>query len=51
VNLAYIFALSQFFMAWLVAWLYVRAANRFDRMAENVLRHLEEQKANGAVRR
>ena len=28
VNVAYLFALSQFFMAWLIAALYVRAANR-----------------------
>lgn len=44
VNIAYLFALSQFFMAWLVAWLYVRAANRFDKMANNVLQHLEQHK-------
>jgi uncharacterized membrane protein (DUF485 family) len=37
VNLAYLFALSQFFMAWIIAWLYVRAAARFDRMAGEVL--------------
>src|ERR1041385_2575891 len=37
VNLAYLFALSQFFVAWLIAWLYVRAAQRFDRMAANVI--------------
>lgn len=36
VNLAYLFALSQFFMAWIIAWLYVRAAARFDRMAKDV---------------
>jgi uncharacterized membrane protein (DUF485 family) len=36
VNLAYLFALSQFFMAWIVAALYVRAAERFDRMARDV---------------
>jgi uncharacterized membrane protein (DUF485 family) len=41
VNIAYLFALSQFFMAWLVAWLYVRAANRFDAMAKSVLEHLD----------
>lgn len=46
VNIAYLFALSQFFMAWIVAWLYVRAATRFDRMARNVLAHLSQQKAN-----
>jgi uncharacterized membrane protein (DUF485 family) len=27
VNLAYLFALSQFFVAWLIAWLYVKAEN------------------------
>jgi uncharacterized membrane protein (DUF485 family) len=37
VNLAYLFALSQFFMAWVIAWLYGRAAARFDRMAKEVL--------------
>ena len=37
VNLAYLFALSQFFMAWIIAALYVRAAARFDRMAKDVL--------------
>ena len=37
VNLAYLFALSQFFMAWLIAGLYVRAAARFDKMAADVV--------------
>ncbi|MDQ6809940.1 MAG: DUF485 domain-containing protein [Verrucomicrobiota bacterium] len=37
VNLAYLFALSQFFMAWIIAWMYVRAAARFDRMSREVL--------------
>jgi uncharacterized membrane protein (DUF485 family) len=37
VNLAYVFALSQFFVAWLLAWLYVRAAGRFDAMAKRIL--------------
>ena len=37
VNLAYLFALSQFFVAWLLAWLYVRAAGRFDAMAKRIL--------------
>src|SRR4029453_15935344 len=32
VNIAYLFALSQFFMAWIIAALYVRAASRFDKM-------------------
>ncbi len=38
VNGAYLFALSQFFMAWIIAALYVRAAARFDRMAADVLK-------------
>jgi uncharacterized membrane protein (DUF485 family) len=41
VNVAYLFALSQFFMAWILAGLYVRAARRFDRMAEAILEKIE----------
>jgi uncharacterized membrane protein (DUF485 family) len=37
VNLAYLFALSQFFMAWIIAVVYVRAANKFDRQARDVI--------------
>jgi uncharacterized membrane protein (DUF485 family) len=37
VNIAYLFALSQFFMAWIIAALYVRAAARFDKMAAGVV--------------
>ena len=37
VNLAYLFALSQFFVAWLIAGLYVKAANTFDRLAKDIL--------------
>jgi uncharacterized membrane protein (DUF485 family) len=37
VNLAYLFALSQFFMAWIIAALYVRAAAKFDRIARDVI--------------
>jgi uncharacterized membrane protein (DUF485 family) len=37
VNLAYLFALSQFFVAWLIAGLYVRAANDFDELAKDIL--------------
>jgi len=46
VNLAYLFALSQFFMAWIIAGLYVRAAARFDRMAAEVVSG-EDGSANG----
>ena len=41
-NLAYLFALSQFFMAWLVAALYMRAAGRFDVLAGKVTERLAQ---------
>ena len=41
INLAYLFALSQFFMAWTVAWLYVKAANNFDRLAKDIIKEAE----------
>jgi uncharacterized membrane protein (DUF485 family) len=41
VNLAYLFALSQFFVAWLIAGLYVRAATTFDRLAKDILEKAE----------
>ena len=37
VNLAYAFALSQFFMAWAIAFLYLRRANDFDARAAEIL--------------
>ena len=43
VNVAYLFALSQFFMAWAVAILYVRAASRFDGMVKNILARLDRK--------
>jgi uncharacterized membrane protein (DUF485 family) len=36
VNIAYLFALSQFFMAWIVAALYMRAASKFDAAATQI---------------
>jgi uncharacterized membrane protein (DUF485 family) len=36
VNVAYLFALSQFFMAWGIAAVYLRAADRFDEMARKI---------------
>jgi len=44
VNLAYLFALSQFFVAWLIAGLYVRAANNFDRLSQDILEKAENGK-------
>ena len=37
INIAYLFALSQFIMAWVLAWLYIRRANHLiDPLAERV---------------
>src|SRR5690606_14432518 len=36
-NWAYLFVLSQFFMAWIIAILYVRSANRTDRLVEKIV--------------
>jgi uncharacterized membrane protein (DUF485 family) len=37
VNLAYLFALSQFFMAWIIAGLYVKAGDNFDRISKHII--------------
>jgi uncharacterized membrane protein (DUF485 family) len=42
VNLAYLFALSQFFMAWTIAWLYVKAAGDFDKLAKDIIEKAED---------
>jgi uncharacterized membrane protein (DUF485 family) len=41
VNIAYLFALSQFFVAWGIAAVYLRAAARFDQMAKRILEKAE----------
>jgi len=41
INFGYVFALSQFVMVWVLAWLYVRKANQFDRMADQVAREVK----------
>jgi uncharacterized membrane protein (DUF485 family) len=43
VNIAYLFALSQFFMAWIVAALYLRAASRFDKMERSIIEKVQEK--------
>ncbi|MGA8149971.1 MAG: DUF485 domain-containing protein [Terriglobales bacterium] len=45
-NLAYLFALSQFFVAWIIAGLYVKAANNFDRLAKDILDKAENSKGD-----
>lgn len=43
INIAYLFALSQFFMAWAIALVYMRAASRHDRMARQVIEESGEK--------
>jgi uncharacterized membrane protein (DUF485 family) len=44
VNLAYLFALSQFFMAWAVAFVYLRKAAKFDEEARQIIARLDQPK-------
>jgi uncharacterized membrane protein (DUF485 family) len=44
VNLAYLFALSQFFMAWIIAGLYVKAAGGFDKLAKDIIEKAENNR-------
>lgn len=37
VNIAYLFALSQFFMAWIIAGLYIRVADDFDELSKDMI--------------
>ncbi len=37
-NIAYLFALSQFFMAWTLAWIYTRKAAQWDKEAEGIIK-------------
>ncbi len=49
VNLAYLFALSQFFMAWIIAGLYVKAGNTFDRISKDIIgRAIDRDRSAGA---
>jgi uncharacterized membrane protein (DUF485 family) len=45
-NAAYLFALSQFFMTWFLAYLYMRSATRFDRMSEQIVSETMARKEN-----
>ncbi len=38
INLAYLFALSQFFMAWALAFIYVRKAAVWDKDAADIIK-------------
>jgi uncharacterized membrane protein (DUF485 family) len=38
INVGLLFALSQFVVAWAIAWIYARRASQFDEMAEAIAR-------------
>ena len=42
VNLAYLFALSQFAVVFIITYLYVRAARRFDTSSARILSELDQ---------
>jgi uncharacterized membrane protein (DUF485 family) len=46
VNLAYLFALSQFIVAWGIAFLYVKAARTFDEFGSRIMNHLDKREAD-----
>jgi uncharacterized membrane protein (DUF485 family) len=39
---AYIFALSQILVTWAIAWLYIKVAGKFDRLAKDIVVQAEE---------
>lgn len=49
-NLAYLFALSQFFMAWIIAGLYVRAGDDFDEISKDIIEKSVEHEASKGER-
>jgi uncharacterized membrane protein (DUF485 family) len=44
VNWAYLFAFSQFFMAWILAGIYVLVARSWDRKAREVIERIHGQR-------
>lgn len=50
VNVAYLFALSQFFMAWSIAALYVRAASRFDALAQSIINQVSNRQVSNKAK-
>src|ERR1700741_5072697 len=46
VNVADLVALSQFFMAWTIAWLYVKTADDFDKLAKDIIEKAETNARN-----
>jgi uncharacterized membrane protein (DUF485 family) len=47
VNLAYLFALSQIFMGWIIAWFYLRASATFDQLTKDILDRSDQGQGGG----
>lgn len=43
INGIYLFALSQFFMAWILAFIYIRHANQLDKLIEQMKKDLSKE--------
>ncbi|HKS74343.1 MAG TPA: DUF485 domain-containing protein [Terriglobales bacterium] len=41
-NVAYLFALSQFVVGWTIAWLYLKASAKFDQLARDILEKVKD---------
>jgi uncharacterized membrane protein (DUF485 family) len=44
INLGYLFALSQFVVGWIIAWLYLRASAKFDSLIKDILEDSPRQR-------
>jgi uncharacterized membrane protein (DUF485 family) len=41
INIAYLFALSQFIVAWIIVYIYVRQANGFDQLVQRLVNKIK----------
>jgi uncharacterized membrane protein (DUF485 family) len=41
-NIAYVFAFSQFFMVWIMAWIYVREASVWDKESARIIAQFQD---------
>ena len=48
ISWAYLYAFAQFFLAWIVTFLYWRVAGRFDELATRVRKEASEGEENSA---
>ena len=46
VNLAYLFALSQFVVGWIIAWLYLKASAKFDLLSKDILGKADRERGD-----